>query len=107
MAYGIAEDPALSPSTHLDGVDYPVWRDQLARIAADNGASADVINLFKSLPKTRYESKEEVMRDFAEAARLFAMGTLHPPQEDDADRDRQNIGRDLVENAPEGHSRHP
>jgi len=97
MAYGIAEDPALSPTTHLDGVDYPVWRDQLAKIAADNGADADVINLFKSLPKSRYESKEEVMRDFAEAARRFAMGNHNPPQEDNADRNRENIGRDLVE----------
>ncbi|HLL53638.1 MAG TPA: DUF2795 domain-containing protein [Myxococcaceae bacterium] len=107
MAYGISEDPALSPTTHLDGVDYPVSRDMLARIAADNGAPADVINLFKSLPRGVYESKEHVMRDFAEAARRFAMGSNNPPQEDDANRERHNIGRDLVENAPDNSSRHP
>ncbi len=107
MAYGIAEDPALSLPTHLDAVDYPVGRDLLARTAAENGASADVINLFKSLPRGVYESKEHVMRDFAEAARLFAMGHRNPPQEDDANRDRHNIGRALVENAPDNSSRHP
>lgn len=105
MAYGIAEDPALSPATHLDEVEFPIWRDMLVKVAADNGAPADVINLFKSLPRGQYQSKEEVLRDFAEAARRFAMGNL--PDEDGATRDRRNIGRDAVENAPPGKVRHP
>jgi hypothetical protein len=105
MAYGQAEDPALSIPTHLDAVDYPVWREQLVKAAADNGAPVDLINVFKSLPRTRYESREEVMRDLAEAARRFASGGLR--DDDGVDRDRRNIGRDLVENAPPGHSRHP
>lgn len=106
MAFGIAEDPGRSPVTHLDEVDYPVWRDVLVRVAADNGATADVINLFKSLPRTRYESKDEVLRDLAEAARRFAMGN-QTSEEDEALRDRRNIGRDHVENAPPGKTRHP
>ena len=105
MAYGVAEDPGLSISTHLDSVDYPVWREQLVRAAEDNGASTDVINVLKSLPRSQYESREAVMRDLAEAARRFAMGGR--TADDDVDRDRRNIGRDLVENAPEGHTRHP
>jgi hypothetical protein len=105
MAYGVAEDPALSIPTHLDAVDYPVWREQLVKAAADNGAPLDLINVFKSLPRTRYESREEVMRDLAEAARRFAMGGR--TADDDVNRDRRNIGRDLVENAPDGNSRHP
>ncbi len=105
MAYGVAEDPALSIPTHLDAVDYPVWREQLVKAAADNGGSIDIINVFKSLPRSRYESKEEVMRDLAEAARRFANGGLR--DDDGANRDRRNIGRDAVENAPDGHTRHP
>jgi hypothetical protein len=105
MAYGQAEDPALSIPTHLDAVDYPVWREQLVKAAADNGAPIDLINVFKSLPRTRYETKEDVMRDLAEAARRFASGGLR--DDDGVDRDRRNIGRDLVENAPPGHTRHP
>ena len=105
MAYGLAEDPALSPASHLDSVDYPVWREQLVKAAADNGAPVDVINLFKSLPRGQYDSREDVMRDFAEAARRFATGGLR--DEDDAVRDRRNIGRDAVENAADGRTRHP
>lgn len=105
MAYGVAEDPALSIPTHLDAVDYPVWREQLVRAAADNGASADIINVLKSLPRSQYESKEDVMRDLAEAARRFASGGLR--DDDGAIRDRRNIGRDAVESAPPGHTRHP
>lgn len=105
MAYGQTENPALSIPTHLDAVEYPVWRDQLVRAAEDNGADVDVINVLKFLPRSRYESKEEVMRDLAEAARRFAMGGL--PDDDGAVRDRRNIGRDMVENAPPGHTRHP
>ena len=105
MAYGQAEDPALSIPTHLDAVDYPVWREQLVKAAADNGAPIDLINVFKSLPRTKYETREDVMRDLAEAARRFATGGLR--DDDGVDRDRRNIGRDLVENAPPGNSRHP
>jgi hypothetical protein len=105
MAYGQAENPALSIPTHLDAVEYPVWREQLVRAAEDNGADVDVINVLKFLPRSRYESKEEVMRDLAEAARRFAMGGLR--DDDGAVRDRRNIGRDMVENAPPGHTRHP
>jgi len=105
MAHGIAEDPALSPATHLDEVEFPIWREMLVRIAADNGASVDVINLFKSLPRNRYYSKEEVLRDFAEAARRFAMGNI--ADDDGQSRDRRNLGRDAVENAPKGKVRHP
>jgi hypothetical protein len=105
MAYGQAEDPALSIPTHLDAVEYPVWREQLVKAAEDNGASMDVINVLKSLPRSQYESKQQVMRDLAEAARRFARGGLQ--DDDGAVRDRRNIGRDMVENAPPGHTRHP
>lgn len=105
MAYGQAENPALSIPTHLDAVEYPVWREQLVRAAEDNGADADVINVLKFLPRSQYESKEQVMRDLAEAARRFASGGLR--DDDGVVRDRRNIGRDMVENAPPGHTRHP
>lgn len=103
MAYGMAENPALSPSSHLEGISYPVSREELARIAGDNGAPAEVINLFKSLPSQDYGSYEEVVRDFAEAARRFAAGDFTGKE----GPDRRNIGRDLVENAEEGHTHHP
>ena len=90
MAYGVAEDPGLSPATHLDAVEYPVWRDMLVQVAADNGASVDVINLFKCLPKGRYTSKDEVLRDFGEASRRSAVSNQNPHPE----RDRSNLGRD-------------
>lgn len=105
MAFGVGEDEALSPSTHLDAVTYPVMRETLVRTAADNGAPVEVINFFKSLPSREYRTREDVLRDFAEAARRMAMGNSRA--DDDADRDRRNIGRDLVEGAPDGMTRHP
>ena len=107
MAFGIGEDPARSVSSHLDGVDYPVWREQLGKIAMDNGAPADVINLFMSLPQGSYPSKDAVLRDLAEAARRFATGNFSQDDDDGARRDRRNIGRDAVEHAPEPLTRHP
>ncbi len=105
MAFGLAEDPARSITPHLDSVDYPTTREQLADAAEDSGATADVINVLKSLPREEYQSREQVMRDLAEAARRFARGWLK--DDDGAVRDRRNIGRDMVEGAPEGHTRHP
>ena len=65
----------------------------------------DIINVFKSLPRVEYLSREEVMRDLAEAARRFATGGLR--DDDGVARDRRNIGRDLVESASDDTSRHP
>ncbi|MFP2904538.1 DUF2795 domain-containing protein [Pyxidicoccus sp. 3LFB2] len=105
MAYGLAEDPGLSIPAHLDSVDYPAEREQIVRAAEDNGAPVDIINVLKSLPQSEYASREHVMRDLAEAARRFGAPWLK--DDDGVDRDRRNIGRDLVENAPDGHTRHP
>jgi hypothetical protein len=105
MARTGTEDPGRSPAAQLDGVEYPVWREVLVRTAEDNGATPEVINLLKSLPRGRYESKEEALRDFAEAARRMATGGT--PDDDGVNRDRRNLGRDLVEGAPPGHTRHP
>src|SRR5260370_33078363 len=92
MAYGIAEHPGRSPVAQLDEVEFPVWKDLLVQIAADNGASGDVINLFKSLPRERYQSKNEVLRDLAEAARRVGMGNR--PADAACVRDRPTIRRD-------------
>lgn len=105
MAYGVAENPANSITSHLESVDYPATREQLSLAAAENGAPIDIINVLKSLPRDEYESIEHVMRDLAEAARRFATGMLK--DDDGVARDRRNIGRDLVESADDAHSRHP
>ncbi|WP_342380181.1 DUF2795 domain-containing protein [Myxococcus stipitatus] len=105
MAFGTAEDPGLSITPHLDSVDYPSTREELVEAAEDSEAPVSIINVLKCLPRTEYASREDVMRDLAEAARRFARGGLQ--DDDGVRRDRRNIGRDLVENAPEGSTRHP
>ncbi|MCI0573553.1 MAG: DUF2795 domain-containing protein [Myxococcaceae bacterium] len=93
MAYGFAEDPAQSPVTHLEAVDYPSDRGTIVQAAMDNGAPTDVINLLKSLPQETYETKEDALRDLGEAARRFAIGVPHA----DPERDRRDIGREAFE----------
>lgn len=105
MAFGMAEDLAFSITPHLESVEYPAVREDIVEAAADGGAPVDIINVLKCLPLQEYRSRDAVLRDLAEAARRFAMGGLK--DDDGVDRDRRNIGRDLVENAPEGHTRHP
>src|SRR5882762_9537641 len=74
MARGIGEDPRRSPAWHIQRVEYPASRDELVATAEDNEAPAEAINFLKALPKDRYQSAEEVLRDFAEAERRFALG---------------------------------
>ncbi len=105
MAYGLAENPARSAGALLDAIDYPAARETLVEIAMDSEAPADLINLFKTLPQARYERRDLVDRDLAEAARRFAMGGSR--ENDGARRDRRNIGKDAIEGAPEGMTRHP
>ena len=99
MARGIGEDPKRSPAAHIAQVEFPATRDDLVQTAADNEAPVEVINFFKSLPRESYGSAEELMRDFAEAERRFALGGNLP---DDRGR-RENIGKV----AAEDRSRHP
>ncbi len=101
---GLHEDPARSVTPHIDAADFPITRDDLVLIAEDNGAPYEIINLFKSLPREEYDSREMVFRDLAEAARRMAMGNTH---EEDPTRDRRNIGRDLVEERSGPGGRHP
>lgn len=96
------EDPSRSVTPHFDQVQYPTSREELVQAAEDGGAPADVINVLLSLPRARYQSRDEAMRDLAEAARRFAMGN-QPANDEDANRDRRNIGRDAVENPPPRH----
>ncbi len=92
MARGIGEDPNRSPAWHIAQVEYPATRDELVGTAEDSEAPAEVINFLKSLPKERYGSAEEVLRDFAEAERRFALGNAA----DERSR-RENIGKVAAE----------
>lgn len=94
MARGIGEDPRRSPAEHVAQVEYPATREEIVETAEDNEAPTEVINFFKSLPKERYGSPEEVLRDFAEAERRFAAGA----GADERGR-REDIGRSAAERA--------
>jgi hypothetical protein len=105
MAKTKLENPGRSPAAQLEGVQFPARRDALVQSAEDNDATPEVINLLKSLPRRRYRSREEVLRDFAEAARRMAMGGL--PDDDGVDRDRRNIGREAMEGVSATRVKHP
>ena len=94
MARGIGEPPERSPASHLAEIDFPATREEIVETAGDNEAPVEVINFFKALPKERYGSQEEVLRDFAEAERRMATGFAA----DDRDR-RDDIGRIAAEDA--------
>ena len=98
MARGIGEDPRRSPAEHIAQVEFPATRDDLVQTAAENEAPVEVINFFKARPRDSYRSAEEVLRDFAEAERRFALGNLS----DDRAR-REDIGKV----AAEDQSKHP
>ena len=100
MARGIGENPARSPVVHLQGTEFPATRDEIVQTAADNDAPVEVINFFKSLPKQRYDSYEEALRDFAEAERRFGVGNrVDGPS-------REDIGKKAVE-SPDAPTHHP
>ena len=88
MARGIGENPALSPAEHLRQIEYPATREEIVETAADNEAPMDVINFLKCLPKEKYDSYEEALRDFGEAERRFGMSNFGSEG-----RSRENINR--------------
>jgi hypothetical protein len=88
MAKGIGENPSRSPAFILKEVDFPATREEIVQTAADSDAPVEVINFMKSLPKERYQSQEEALRDFGEAERRFAGGAPGGSAQ------RENLGRD-------------
>lgn len=104
MAYGIGEDPARSIVPNLQGLEYPIDKEEIVEAASDNEAPVEVINLLKSLPRDRYDSEEMVLRDLGEAARRFGTSGFPPPS---GTLDRRNLGRDAVEHNVDGNPRHP
>lgn len=90
MARGFSEQPERSVAVHIDAVDYPTTRDELVLAAEEDEAPPEVMNLMRCLPRPRYESKTEVLRDLAEAARRFGEW---PQRDADPLRDRRDIGR--------------
>jgi len=106
MAFGVGEDPRRSCGAVLEGVQYPADRAQLVEAAEDGEASADIINLFKSLPDRTWESADGVRRDLGEASRRFATGNLSW-DEPGVRRDRSDMGNETVERGPPGATRHP
>ena len=100
MARGIGENPARSPASNLRQVDFPCTRDDLVETAEDNEAPVEVINFFKCLPRDRYRSQEECLRDFSEAERRLASGNVADPR-----ARRDDLGRVAAEDAPR--PRHP
>ena len=101
MARGIGENPARSPAAHLQALEYPATRDEIVQTAADNDAPVEVINFLKSLPKERYDSYEEALRDFAEAERRLGLGNLAGDG-----RSREDIGKKAIE-SPDAPIQHP
>jgi hypothetical protein len=87
MANGIGEDRSRSPAFILSQLEFPASRAELVETAEDSEAPVEVINFFKSMPKEKYQSQEEALRDFAEAERRFAGGVPGEPGQ------RENIGR--------------
>ena len=51
MAHGRAEDPALSPATHLDEVEFPIWREMLVQIAAFVAVKLLIPSITRDIPE--------------------------------------------------------
>lgn len=74
MAFGIGENPAISVTSHLATVEYPVTYEQLVQTAMDSDAPPEVINVFKALPRREYTSMQAVLRELTEASRRAVLG---------------------------------
>ncbi|MVU83859.1 DUF2795 domain-containing protein [Nocardia sp. ET3-3] len=46
----------------LRGADYPAKRDDLVRLARDNGADAVILDRLRQIPDRRYEGPQAVSR---------------------------------------------
>lgn len=49
----------------LAGLDYPVSRDDVIRLAQERGADTDTLNLLRSLPPEEFASAEQVSEAIA------------------------------------------
>ena len=45
---------------HLSGVDYPISREDLVRLAEERGAQTETLNALRSLPMASFDSYDEL-----------------------------------------------
>ena len=52
---------------YLNGVHFPAKKEDLLRLARDNGAEEDVIEVIEALPDEQYQSVADIMKGYGEA----------------------------------------
>ncbi len=101
MAKGMGEAPERSPAGILEMVEYPTTPERLAEVAMEAGSPPEVINFLRALPGAEYASRDDVLRDFAEAGSRFGMGNRP-----EGGAHRSDIGHEMNE-PPGGPTSHP
>ena len=55
----------MNPATiqeYLEGVDYPVSKGELVKVAQDRGASTDIIDMLESMPGDTFGSPTDISK---------------------------------------------
>lgn len=69
MARGINEGENISQAMlqkYLQGVEYPAGKDDLRRVAEQNGATEEVLQMIGNLPDDKYGGPQDVMNGYGE-----------------------------------------
>jgi hypothetical protein len=66
MTRGLGGQAPANVTQHLKGAHFPASKDDLLRLAKDNGAEGDVLEVLENLPGEQYASVAEVMKAYGD-----------------------------------------
>jgi hypothetical protein len=56
-------------SHHLKGIHFPATKDTLLKVAKENGAERDILDMIEDMPDMEFENIADVMKAYGEADR--------------------------------------
>ena len=68
MAQGMGGQSSANVTQHLSGAHFPASKQELVKLAKNNGAKDDVIQMLEKMPANEYSSIAEVMKAFGDEA---------------------------------------
>ena len=69
MTRGLGGHSPANVTHYLKGVHFPARKQDLLRLAKDNGAERDVMDVLESMPDEEFVSVAEIMKAYGEADR--------------------------------------
>jgi hypothetical protein len=66
MTRGVGGESPANVQKHLKGADYPAGKNDLVKLARQNGAPKEVLDVLEQMPEQEYGGPQDVMKAYGQ-----------------------------------------